>query len=552
MRRGPSRCLVAGTETGPWSRCHHEGVTAVAAARAGIVAGGALVGFLSASRAYDVDQPWLWGSDLGVTGAFAVVAAMALSSSWRVAALAASVSAAWALASWWPFAVYWHRGILVHLLVLLTVSAVSWWPRRGAAAGVIVLMYVVSVTPFVWQWHAAALTLGLGLIAAPLVLRPRPLGRAAVQGMGALILLGTVLAAAGSLAFIAAIPAALEVRAVGYALGLVGVAVLCALATRPTSIGRATDAVVELGAEPDDAVRDILAVALHDRSLEIGGWSPDIGRFLSSRGQEVAKPAEGGRRRGLIVEVDGRPLAMVVGAAARLDDVGVEEAILRASGLATEHAKLSTRIREATLDVARSQRRFIDSAACERVALARELDREVAQPLRALAAELDRVPSTNRLRAAEELVGRALGELDAIAQGLHPARLDGGLAAALADLVHRLPVPVHLQVDDLDDEVAAQAAYYVCAEAVANAVRHAECAAVAITVANRAGHLEVSIADDGKGGAVARPGSGLRGLEHRVAGVGGTLHVSSRGGGGTIVCARLPVSAERSLVEASR
>lgn len=519
-------------------------MTAVAAARAGIVTGGALVGVLSASRAYDVGFVWLWASDVAVAVTFAAVAAVAMPVSRRVTALAAGVCATWALAAWWPFALYWHRGFLVPLLVLLAVGAESLWPRGRAARAMIGAAMAVSLTPFVWQWDAAAIVLGCGLVVAAFTLPvPQP-RRAESPAFWALVVLGVVFAVSAASPLLVAGGAVFEVRAVGYATGLVVVGVLAGFAARPQSAGRAIDAVLELGAQPDDAVREGLAAALRDRSLEVGWWSAGAGGFFTTSGAEVRIPMAGERRQGLVVDADGAPLAVVVGDARRVDDAGVREAILRASRLREEHDRLSTRLRQATLTVEQSQRRLIDTATAERSALAARLDHDVGEPLRALRSELGSAASASAgLRSAQELVDRAMDELSAIARGLDPPSLRGGLSAALEELIRDVPLTVVLTVEaEPDDRMVAQAVYYVCAEAVANAVKHAEGTRVRIRVAATADGLDVTISDDGRGGAPFPSGSGLRGLTDRVAALGGTLHASSSDAGGTVVRARIPLA----------
>ena len=77
------------------------------------------------------------------------------------------------------------------------------------------------------------------------------------------------------------------------------------------------------------------------------------------------------------------------------------------------------------------------------------------------------------------------------------------------------------------DESAEATAYYVVAEAVANAQKHARAASVRVRVASRHGRLDIEIADDGIGGAAETPGSGLQGLRDRVEAVGGSFAVDS-------------------------
>lgn len=89
-------------------------------------------------------------------------------------------------------------------------------------------------------------------------------------------------------------------------------------------------------------------------------------------------------------------------------------------------------------------------------------------------------------------------------------------------------------------EAVATTAYYVAAEALANALKHAAPTTVAIDIARRDTRLRVMVSDDGCGGATEHPGSGLAGLRDRVAATGGELVVRSAPGAGTRVEAVLP------------
>jgi signal transduction histidine kinase len=124
---------------------------------------------------------------------------------------------------------------------------------------------------------------------------------------------------------------------------------------------------------------------------------------------------------------------------------------------------------------------------------------------------------------------------------VRPARLDAGLATALRDLARTSPIPV--EVEAPDGRVAASvesAAYFVACEALTNAVKHGAPSRVAVRAVRDNGTLRVTIADDGVGGAVVRRGSGLAGLEDRVAAHGGTFTVVSPRGGGTRVEVAIP------------
>jgi signal transduction histidine kinase len=83
------------------------------------------------------------------------------------------------------------------------------------------------------------------------------------------------------------------------------------------------------------------------------------------------------------------------------------------------------------------------------------------------------------------------------------------------------------------------AAYFVAAEALANAGKHSHATRVEIGVERRGDMLEVEITDDGQGGADPM-GSGLVGLRRRVEALDGSLFVSSPAGGPTSIRAELP------------
>jgi signal transduction histidine kinase len=143
-------------------------------------------------------------------------------------------------------------------------------------------------------------------------------------------------------------------------------------------------------------------------------------------------------------------------------------------------------------------------------------------------------------------LGDVSEELRAISRGIHPAILSkGGLGPALRSLACRSAVPVELELDvpgRLPDQVEV-AAYYVVAEALTNAARHAHAAEVKVRVKAAGGRLDLVVEDDGAGGADPANGSGLIGLVDRVEAVGGHLRVNSPAGVGTSLAATIPCAA---------
>ncbi len=141
----------------------------------------------------------------------------------------------------------------------------------------------------------------------------------------------------------------------------------------------------------------------------------------------------------------------------------------------------------------------------------------------------------------------ASDELRELAHGVHPAILSrGGLRPALRDLGRRAPLPVEVHVDvpvRLPQAVEI-AAYYTVAEALTNAAKHAQASVVTVNVDTDATSLRISVADDGVGGASLDAGSGLLGLEDRVAALGGKLRLTSTAGAGTTMVAEMPLADE--------
>ncbi len=142
-------------------------------------------------------------------------------------------------------------------------------------------------------------------------------------------------------------------------------------------------------------------------------------------------------------------------------------------------------------------------------------------------------------------LSEAIEELRELAHGLDPAILrESGLGPAVRSLVERCPTPTTLELD-LDRRLpraVEAAAYFVVAEALANVTKHAAAKRVTVRVHETADLLNVEIEDDGRGGADAAGGSGLRGLADRVAAAGGRFDLGPVAGGGTRVAAELPTA----------
>jgi PAS domain S-box-containing protein len=183
----------------------------------------------------------------------------------------------------------------------------------------------------------------------------------------------------------------------------------------------------------------------------------------------------------------------------------------------------------------------------------RDLHDGVQQRLVSLALELNLAETiaTRRdtglvapLAHVREGLTEALDDLRELSRGIHPAVLsEGGLVPALKALARRAAVPVdlHLSVGERLADNVEVGAYYVVSEALTNAAKHARASNIEITAHVRHGRLELTIDDDGVGGADPARGSGLTGLADRVSALGGTLAITSRPGEGTALRIELPV-----------
>jgi signal transduction histidine kinase len=149
------------------------------------------------------------------------------------------------------------------------------------------------------------------------------------------------------------------------------------------------------------------------------------------------------------------------------------------------------------------------------------------------------------LLEARDNSARALRELRALVRGIHPPVLaDRGLAAAIGALALDSPLRTQL-TSELDGQSrllapVESAAYFAVSELLANVSKHAQASQVWIDMRHEAGALKIAVTDDGRGGADPGRGTGLHGIERRLAAFDGVLALSSPPGGPTVVTLEIP------------
>ena len=310
--------------------------------------------------------------------------------------------------------------------------------------------------------------------------------------------------------------------------------------------------VVHLEQTPVDGIRDELADALDDPTLELGLWLPERDEYVDTGGAALAVPEDGPKRAVTWIEHEGEPLAVLVHDPTLRDEPKLVEAVAAAARLALVNARLHAEVRAQLETVTESRARLVTAADEERRRIERDLHDGAQQRLVALALELrsaqralgeEADPELDRLLAstADELQV-AVDELRALAHGIHPGTLtQAGLASALEALAARMPLPV--TVDALPERLPPEVevtAYFVASEALTNVAKHANASKAMVCARRENGILVIEVSDDGVGGATSSTGSGLHGLADRVEAHGGRLSIDSTRGSGTRVVGEIP------------
>jgi signal transduction histidine kinase len=251
---------------------------------------------------------------------------------------------------------------------------------------------------------------------------------------------------------------------------------------------------------------------------------------------------------------------------------GLEASVLLAAGLwlaprvlrehqaSAELAERASQLTERVQTLTQTRSQAVDTAAAELRRIERDLHDGAQARLVAVGMSLqaaERLFTSNPHAAlalvaeAKESSSRALTELRDLVRGIYPPVLaDRGLGDAIKALALDAPLPVTVDAD-LPGPIelpVASAVYFSVAEALANTTKHADARSAHIDLSHRGGMLRAEVTDDGAGGADPAGGTGLAGVERRLATFDGILAVSSPPGGPTIVVIEVPCASSSAKI----
>jgi signal transduction histidine kinase len=517
----------------------------------------AVTGIAAEAIGFGFDDPAKWVPDLvagwALAGAGLVAGARREQS--LVGPLLIASGLLWFLGNVSSALVYAYRGPLVQV----TLAYPSGRPLSRAQALTVAAGYGAAVVQPVWQSEVVTIVLSAALVAVALAERNAARGRArrerayALRATGAL---ATLLAATAVVRIAESTPTANHLTLIAFDAGLSLLAVVLArdLLREPWAHPAAGDLVVELADTRSGVLREQLARALGDPTLELAFPVGGNGAYVDAAGRPVALPAPESARRTTAIQHGGEPIALLIHDEALLDDPALAAALSDAAQLAGANARLQAEVRTQIAELQASRRRMLAAADAERARLEQRLEQTAERRLTTLlpdigasrdaaAAEPERAA---RLERVSDQLEQSLADLRQLAAGLHPRELaEGGLGPALRALAARSPLPIELDLA-LPGRIPGEcerAAYFVCSEGLANVVKYASASRARISVSAAGPWVRVEVWDDGSGGADPARGSGLRGLADRVEALGGALSVDSPRHEGTQLVAELPLTA---------
>ena len=300
------------------------------------------------------------------------------------------------------------------------------------------------------------------------------------------------------------------------------------------------------------AIGAALARTLGDPSLEVWFWVPGRSAYVDVDGIEVTAAREQASRGLEPVELDGRRIGAISCDIALMAEPEVVRTAGRVVAIALDRERLIAELLASHRALQSSRERLVQVADRERRRIAQDLHDGLQVQLVLLALEAQQIANAGgggdavreRATVLRKGIDAAAAGLRDVVHSVMPAALtQRGLSAAAEDLVDRMPVPTTLTLEVADNEcppVVESTAYFVVAEALANAMKHSGAGAIAVQLRKQGEVLHVEVRDDGGGGARAGAGSGLTGMTERVEALGGEVHITSVDGSGTSVRAEIP------------
>jgi signal transduction histidine kinase len=516
--------------------------------------------FWPAGVAFGVAAEWVGRPDFIVLDAGAGFALLLLGlRAWSrrpasgVGPIMAAAGFAWFLGTLWTPAVFLNRGPLAHLLLSYPNGRLVPSTRLERAAVVTAYAYA-GVYPLASNDYATIVfAFGLALVSARrfavaggIERRARLAALVASAAFSAVLALGAAIRIAGLntrhevlLAIrVVVLPASAVLVAYDVVVLLLAVGLFIDLLWGRWARAAATGLAIDLGARTGGTLRDTLALALGDPTLELALCLPERQSYVDEKGQPLFTPrAPGSGRIVTPIDYEGRHVAVLIHDEAALDDPELVAAAASATGLAITNARLQAEVRARVAEVEASRRRIVEAADDQRRRLERELREGAQRHLARVAVLVGDIEPELGTR-----VEGARAEVREFARGIHPATLtEHGLAAAVRELAERSSIPVMVlgALGRLPASVET-AGYFVCSEALANVAKHSRASCATIRLEQSDGRAMLEIEDDGIGGAHSREGGGLRGLADRVEALGGRLTIESAPGGGTRISAELP------------
>ena len=473
--------------------------------------------------------PWLTAVDVAVGLAFIVAGAVAPGAV-RERGLIASVGVLWLIGSLMPEVRLAHQGALAIALTAFPSGRPS-----GRVRWLLVGLAVPVALGLITQPGVAAFFAAIGVAALVGSRAPVAPRYAAGSAIGVALVLGGSwwVSRIDSIAFDPSL------ALLGYQITLLIVGVTFPIAARAVIASRTAlaDQILGEGAPAGlEGLETLLADALRDPGLRLYRWQGAEPGFASdSRRLEVT---------------DGKSIiAVIEHHSTALDDPATAEAVASAVIMAARRLELEENLSAQLIELEAARTRVVAAADRQREATARKLREEVVIPLRSATSELEDVLRQLEEGEAAEAIEVAVRELDAAADevvglvsGVPPIRLgDGRLGDAIKAMAERSGALVEVTVEftdsaDVDTETTL---YYICSEALTNAVKHSAARRIGIVIGGDKDRITLSVSDDGRGGA-DMSGSGLQGMADRLASRGGRLRVDSPSGVGTTVAASLP------------